>query len=86
MSKSTTPQTAPPIDYQALFASLPQAYIAFAVDDPKFTIVAENLAHSTVANTTEKQVIGKPVFDVFPDVSEKYKRLGLAISLNQFEK
>jgi PAS domain S-box-containing protein len=66
------------IDYQALFESLPQAYIAFRADDPTFTIIAENEAHAAIANVSIRDVIGRPLFDVFPDVSEKYKKTGVS--------
>jgi PAS domain S-box-containing protein len=71
------PQTST-IDYQALFESLPQAYIAFLADDPVFTIVAENTAHAQMANASGKKILGKPLFDAFPDMSEKYKKSGVS--------
>ena len=75
-----------PIDYQALFDSLPQAYIAFSADDPAFTIVAENKEHGRIANAAPKKSIGRPVFDVFPDVSEKYLKTGVSDLLESFRK
>lgn len=83
-----TSTTATPvgIDYQSLFESLPQAYIAFSADDPTFTIIAENTAHARIANVKGKNNIGKPVFDVFPDVSEKYKKTGVSDLLESFRK
>ncbi|MDB5181489.1 MAG: domain S-box protein [Candidatus Saccharibacteria bacterium] len=74
------------LDYQVVFQSLPQAYIAFEVDDPTFTIIAENEAHARIANSDPDTAIGKPVFDVFPDVSEKYQRTGVSDLLESFRK
>ena len=71
-------KTPPDIDYQLLFESLPSAYIGFLADDPTFTIIAENAAHAQIANVTGKDVIGKPLFEVFPDVSEKYRTTGVS--------
>lgn len=71
-------QEVPHIDYQSLFEALPQAYIAFLVDDPTFTIIAENAAHAELSNVGGKQVIGRPLFEVYPDVSEKYVSTGVS--------
>jgi PAS domain S-box-containing protein len=74
------------IDYQSLFASLPQAYIAFQADDPTFTIIAENKAHAELSNVTDKEILGKPLFEVYPDVSEKYKKTGVSDLAESFRK
>jgi PAS domain S-box-containing protein len=66
------------IDYQKLFETLPQAYIAFQADDPTFTIIAQNGAHEVISNTKNADTIGKPLFDVFPDVSAKFKKTGVS--------
>lgn len=76
----------PALDYEALFTSLPQAYIAFRADDPTFTIVAENAAHAEMANVAGKKIIGRPLFDIFPDVSEKYKKTGVSDLLESLRK
>jgi PAS domain S-box-containing protein len=75
-----------PIDYQSLFQSLPDSYIAFLPDDPNFTIIAENEAHAKVAGAKVATSLGKPVFDVFPDVSEKYKKTGVSDLLESLRK
>ncbi len=68
-----------PLDYQTLFNVLPNPYIAVLPDDPVFTIVAENDAHASIANITDSSSsIGKPLFEVFPDVSEQYQTTGVS--------
>lgn len=66
------------IDFQSLFQSLPGCYIAFLPNDPKFTITAENEAHAKIAGVKPEDTIGKPLFDVFPDISEKYQKTGVS--------
>lgn len=68
----------PPVNYQNLFEALPGRYVAFLADDPVFTIAAENKAHAAVAQVNPEEVIGRPLFDVWPDVSEKYKKTGVS--------
>lgn len=69
-------QTSPTIDYMKLFQSLPTAFIVFTADDPAFTIVEENEAHAQLANVKRSKSIGRPLLEVFPDVSEEYLKTG----------
>lgn len=78
--------TATAIDYQKLFDSQPNPAIVFLADDPAFTIVAENKAHIRIANVENKKVVGQPLFDVFPDVSEKYLKTGMSDLLESLRK
>jgi PAS domain S-box-containing protein len=64
------------LDYAKLFQSLTAAYIVFDIDDPTFTILEENEAHAVLAMQKRKNVIGRPLFEVFPDTSEAYKKTG----------
>ncbi len=66
------------IDYQQLFNSLPDQYLAFYPDDPDFTIAAESQAHAINTMVTPGDAVGKPVFDVFPDTSEKHIKTGVS--------
>lgn len=68
----------PTIDHKQLFQSLTAAYIVFSVNDPDFTIIEENEAHASVAMVKRKNVIGKPLFEAFPDNSEKYLKTGVS--------
>lgn len=71
---STAPVT---LDHEKLFQSLSSACIVVATDDPYFTILEENRAHEIAAMVSREDTIGKPLFEVFPDVSEKYKKTGV---------
>lgn len=66
------------IDHQQLFQSLVSAFIVFDIDDPTFTIIEENEAHANIAMVKRDDVIGRPLFDVFPDTSEEYKKTGVS--------
>lgn len=72
-------QTTLTIDHKKLFQSLANAYIVYGVDDPDFTILEENRAHAKIAMVKRDEIIGKPVFDVFPDVSEEYLKTGMSL-------
>jgi PAS domain S-box-containing protein len=67
------------IDHEKLFQSLANAYIVYGVDDPHFTILEENQAHADIAMVKRTDIIGRPVFDVFPDVSEQYMETGVSL-------
>lgn len=66
------------INHEQLFQSLAAAYIVFDVNDPDFTIIEENDAHASIAMVKRKDVIGKPLFEAFPDTSEKYVKTGVS--------
>jgi PAS domain S-box-containing protein len=65
-------------DYQKLFRTLPTRFIVFAANDPTFTIVEESDAHARMVDMARTDVIGRPLFEVFPDASEKYKKTGVS--------
>ncbi|MET0980323.1 MAG: PAS domain-containing protein, partial [Candidatus Saccharimonadales bacterium] len=74
------------IDYKNLFQSLTAAYIVFGVDDPTFTILEENDAHAAIAMQQRERVIGRPLFDVFPDTSVQYRETGVSELLQSIRK
>jgi len=51
-------------DFQLLFESTPDLYLVLS---PELRIVAANDARLRATNTTRDQIIGKPLFEVFPD-------------------
>jgi PAS domain S-box-containing protein len=73
-------------DYQQLFEALPAQYIAVLPDDPVFTIAAENQEHAKVAMVEKQNILGKPLFEVFPDTSEKYRKTGVSDLAESFRK
>lgn len=66
-----------PVDFQALFDSLPDRYIAFQPNAPDFTIVAENRAHAALAGVDPKDIIGKPLLKAFPTPPKHFKESGI---------
>lgn len=57
-----------------------------AADDPTFTILAENQAHADVAFVKVEDAIGKPLFEVFPDTTEKFVNTGVSDLVESFRK
>lgn len=49
-----------------------------AANDPEFTIIEENDAHTEVAMVERENAIGKPFFEVFPDTSDYFKKHGVS--------
>jgi PAS domain S-box-containing protein len=86
MPTTTSRSAQPKVNYQKLFNSLPNSYIAFYPDDPLFTIAAESDEHARVAMAMHKDAVGKPVFEVFPDTSEKYLETGVSDLIESFRK
>jgi signal transduction histidine kinase len=56
--------TEPLHDFKALFESAPDIYLVLS---PDLRIVAANDARLRATNTTRDQIIGRPLFEVFPD-------------------
>lgn len=63
-------------DYQTLFDALPERYVVFGVDIPKFTMLTANDAYFEITNSSKVQVIGHSLFEIFPDTSEKALKTG----------
>ncbi len=61
-----------------MFRALPDPYIVFSVDDPTFTIIEESEAHAVISMVQRKNIIGKPLFEVYPDMTEKYRKTGVS--------
>ena len=51
-------------DFRALFEALPGFYLVL---DPGFTIVAVSDAYCRITMTVREEIVGRHVFDVFPD-------------------
>ena len=72
--------------YHALFAASPVPFMVVAPDAPDFTITAANDAYFAATLTTPESLVGRKLFDVFPDDPSRPGQLGseaLAISLNR---
>jgi PAS domain S-box-containing protein len=54
-------------DFWAVFESAPDAYLLLAPDPPRFTMIAANEARCRATLTSSADVVGRPLFEVFPD-------------------
>ena len=54
-------------DFRAAFDSAPDAYLLLAPDAPRFTMLAANQARLRATMVRLEDVIGRPLFEVFPD-------------------
>jgi len=54
-------------DFEQIFQALPTPFLIILPDDPNFTIAEANDAYLDTTFTTRDQIVGKPLFTVFPD-------------------
>ena len=54
-------------DFQTLFEAAPGLYLVLLPDAPRFTIVAASDAYARATMTTREDILGRGLFDVFPD-------------------
>ena len=54
------------LDFWAIFNAAPDAYLLLAPDAPRFTILAANQTRLRVTMTQRADVLGRPLFEVFP--------------------
>ncbi len=52
--------------FQAIFESTPDAYLILRANDD-FTIAAANDAYLRATHTTREEIVGRPIFEIFPD-------------------
>jgi len=64
-----TARHAPPSDvaFRRLFAVSPMPMLVLAPDVPRFTILEVNAAYLTATMTTREGLLGRPLFEAFPD-------------------
>lgn len=78
-----SPNSLPPIDFRALFESSPDLYLVLT---PDLTIVAVNEAYLRATMTQRETIVGRGLFDVFPDNPDDRTATGvnnLRASLNR---
>ncbi len=56
-----------PVDYHALFEALPGLYAVLMPNPPRFTILAASDAYLRAARTTREAIVGRGIFEAFPD-------------------
>lgn len=55
------------LDYRLLFEESPDILLVLLPDAPRFTMVGATRARLAVTHTTREQIVGRGLFDVFPD-------------------
>jgi signal transduction histidine kinase len=63
-------------DFRRLFEAAPGPYLILAPDAPTYTIVAVNDAYLRATHTQRAEIVGKPLFTVFPDNPADLKATG----------
>ena len=66
----------PPPDFQQLFEQLPDAYLV-ALPDADFTLVAVSDAYLRATGTTREDLLGRPLFELFPDNRQDPNAVGV---------
>ncbi|MCW2637552.1 MAG: putative sensor protein [Blastococcus sp.] len=77
------PCGAVPVDFAALFAALPTAFL---VMDPELVIVEANRAYLDLVGRSREEIVGRPVFEAFPpapDALDECGRNPVAISFER---
>ncbi len=74
------------INYKSLFQTLPERYVVLKADAPVFTMIAASEPYFQVTGKTSEEIIGKGMFEVFPDTSERALKTGKGELQESFEK
>jgi hypothetical protein len=56
-----------PVDFEAIFRAAPLPSLVLAADAPRFTIKAASNSYLDATMTKEEDLVGRPLFEVFPD-------------------
>lgn len=67
----------PQLDYKKIFDLMPDPYWVISANPPVFTVLEVNDAHNQVSKLKRKDIIGKPLFEVYPDKSKKFLTTGI---------
>ena len=67
MSGMSRAPIGPTPDFEALFQATPNLYLIL---DPALVIVAVNDAYAAATMTKRHEIVGRPLFEVFPDNPE----------------
>jgi hypothetical protein len=54
-------------DFRILFESAPGLFLVLAPDVPRYTILAVSDAYARITMTRREEILGRGIFDVFPD-------------------
>lgn len=67
-----------PIDFRILFEESPDILLVLRPDAPRYTMVAATNARLAATHTTREQIIGKGLFELFPDNPDDATATGTA--------
>ena len=73
-------------DFKFIFEGVPECYLILMPDAPRFTIAAVSDAYARATNTVRHEIVGKGLFEVFPDNPNDKNATGvknLTASLNR---
>lgn len=73
-------------DFQLLFESSPGLFLVFLPNSPDFTIVAASDAYTQQTHIKREDIVGKKVFDVFPENSNEIEAKGMSELISSFER
>ncbi|WP_373048536.1 PAS domain-containing sensor histidine kinase [Vulgatibacter sp.] len=62
-----TPDAEPALDFRQVFEEAPALLLVVRADAPRFTIVAATDAYCNATLTRRAEILGRPLFEVFPD-------------------
>jgi signal transduction histidine kinase len=66
------------ISFQEIFESLPGNYLILFPDSPQFTIAAVSDAYAKITLNSREHMLGRGLFDVFPDNPDDHGSTGVA--------
>ena len=67
----------PELDFRALFDAVPGLYLVLLANDPIYTIVFANKAYAQATLTNQDEIVGRGIFEVFPDNPENPQASGV---------
>ena len=67
----------PKPDFYKLFESSPTPYLVLGPDSPRFTIMAVTDAYVAATMTRRQEIMGRGMFDVFPDNPDEHGATGV---------
>lgn len=73
------------IDYRSLFKILPEQYVVLDVTEPGYTILDASDKYLHITDKKRDDLIGKGMFEAFPDTSESAKKDGKGALERSFE-
>ncbi|AUN99708.1 PAS domain S-box protein [Bacteriovorax stolpii] len=73
-------------DFRLLFESSPGLFLVFLPDAPRYTIVAASDAYTKQSKVKREEIVGKGVFDVFPENPDEMAAQGRKLLVESFKK